>query len=264
MRATSPVCVGKNLNDNDGTWREAIERGRRVSGLPSALKRAADRAPSTIQVERNAGTQKYSISTHGDRVTVNGPAPKGNHRADACEELYAKARGTVAAAYGEPHNETEHAMDALVASIVTSRGTNSAGLGWAPPERVRLRAAVVELQENPSRLADIQTQVDVVEKVLYPPWPGREMGRTAERVENEKQKDVFDYDRERYAEKHAEFGERNSQPRTNIEDAPEPRKGKQINQSEIIIGNTPPPPHERPEPMRDHQPPTQNRNGMMR
>ena len=236
-----------------------------MSGLPSAVLTAADRAPSTIHVERNAGTEKYSISTKGDEVTVNAPASKGNRRADVCEELYAKARGTVAAAYGEPHNETEHAMDALVASIVTSRGTNSAGLGWRPPERERLNAAGVELQQNPSRLADVQKQVDVVEKLLYPPWPGRDMERLAERAEPGRQKDVFDYDRERYAEKHAEFGERNSQPRANLESAPEPRKSKQVDQSETIIGNTPPPPpHERPEPMREHQPPTQDRGGMTR
>ena len=258
-------CVGHDLNDNGDAWRDAISRGRNVSGLPSAVLTAADRAPSTIHVERNAGTKKYSISTKGDEVTVNAPASKGNRRADVCEELYAKARGTVAAAYGEPHNETEHAMDALVASIVTSRGTNSAGQGWAPPERDRLRTAGVELQKSPERLADIQKQVDVVEKLLYPPWPGRDMERLAERVEPGRQKDVFDYDRERYAEKHAEFGERNSQPRANLESAPEPRKRKQVDQSETIIGNTPPPPpHERPEPMREHQPPTQDRGGMTR
>ena len=208
---------------------------------------AAERAPDNVHVERSAGTREYSISTERNQVTVNAPLPKGNRRADACEELYAKARGTIAAAYGEPQNDTEHAMDALVASIVTSRGTNGAGLGWVPPEPERLRAAGVELQRDPSRLADIHTQVDVVEQVLYPPWPGRDMERTAERVEKEKQKDVFDYDRERYAEKHAEFGERMNQ------------------RSQSIMNHTPAPrPQERPQPMREHQPPAHDRNGMMR
>ena len=244
-------CVGQNLNDKGGAWRAAIDRGRGVTGLPSTLKTAADRAPSNVHVKRSAGadkhTHKYSVRTEGDQVTVNAPPSPGNSESDICEELYAKTRGTIAAAYGEPHNETEHAMDALVASIVTSRGTNSAGLGWRPPERERLNAAGVELQENPGRLGDIQKQVDVVEKVLYPPWPGRDMERTVEPVEKEKKKDIFDYDRQRYAEKHAEFGERMNQ------------------RSQSIMNHTPPPPpHERPKPTRDQQPPTQDRNGMMR
>ena len=240
-------CVGKNLEDNGKTWREAIERGRGITGLPSAVLEAAERAPDNVHVERSAGTHEYSISTERNQVTVNAPLPKMNRRGDTCDELYAKARGTIAAAYGEPQNESEHAIDALVASIVTSRGTNGAGLGWVPPEPERLRAAGVELQREPSRLTDIEKQVDVVERVLYPPWPGRDMERSAEPAEKEKKKDIFDYDRQRYAEKHAEFGERMNQ------------------RSDRIMNHTPaPPPHERPQPMREHQPPAQNRNGMMR
>ena len=121
---------------------------------------AAERAPANVQIERSDGTREYSISVDKDDVTVNAPLPKGNRRADACGELYAKARGTIAAAYGEPRDETEQAMDALTGSIVTARGTNGCGLGGVPPEPDRLRAAVVELQQDPSRLADIRTQVD--------------------------------------------------------------------------------------------------------
>ena len=201
-----------------------------------------------MKVERSRGNQEYSISVEKDQVTVNAPLPKGNRRADSAEELYAKARGTIAAAYGEPQNETEHVLDALAASIVTSRGTNGCGRGWVPPEPERLRAAGVELQRDPARLADLQTQIDVVEKVFYPPWPGRElqMEREEERVEQEQPKDIFDYDRERYAEKHAEFGERMNQ------------------RSQSIIHDTPAaPPHERPRPPHD-APQHDRRNGMQR
>ena len=113
-------CIGKNLDDNGEIWRHAIKVGRSVTGLASALETAAQRAPENVKVKRSKGSQEYSISVEKGQVTVNAPLPKGNRRADTAEELYAKARGTIAAAYGEPQNETEHALDALAASIVTS------------------------------------------------------------------------------------------------------------------------------------------------
>ena len=200
-------CVGENLEDNGKIWREAIKRGREVNGLPSALLTAAGRAPDNVHVERSKDTREYSISIERNQVTVNAPLPKGNHRADACEELYAKARGTIAAAYGEPQNETEHALDALAASIVTSRGTNGAGLGWAPPEPERLRAAGVELQRDPSRLAELCDHVNTLEHVFYPPWPGREMARSAEHVQEKKEEDIFDDRRQAYAERLVQWGD---------------------------------------------------------
>ena len=243
-------CIGKNLDDDGEMWRHAIKVGRSVTGLASALETAAQRAPENVKVDRSKGNREYSISVEKGQVTVNAPLPKGNRRADTAEELYAKARGTIAAAYGEPQNETEHALDALAASIVTSRGTNGCGLGWVPPEPDRLRAAGVELQRDPSRLAELQTHIDVVEKVFYPPWPGREMEieRDDERVEEEQPKDIFDYDRELYAGKHAEFGERMNQ------------------RSQSIIHDAPAaPPHERPRPTHDGPQHDRNgRNGMAR
>ena len=243
-------CIGRDLDDDGETWRHAIKVGRTVTGLPSALTVAAERAPDNVKVKRSRGNREYSISVEKGDVTVNAPLPKGNRRADIAEELYAKARGTIAAAYGEPQNETEHALDALAASIVTSRGTNGCGLGWVPPEPERLRAAGVELQRDPSRLANLQTQIDVVEKVFYPPWPGRELQieRDEERVKQEQPNDIFDYDRERYADKHREFGERMNQ------------------RSQSIIHNTPAaPPHERPRPTDDGPQHDRNgRNGMAR
>ncbi len=156
---------------------------------------AAERAPANVQIERSDGTREYSISVDKDDVTVNAPLPKGNRRADACGELYAKARGTIAAAYGEPRDETEQAMDALTGSIVTARGTNGCGLGWVPPEPERLRAAVVELQQDPSGLADIRTAGRPSSRRCST-RRGRaaKMEREAERVDEREQIDIFDYD----------------------------------------------------------------------
>lgn len=104
-----------------------------MSGIAGDVYKTAKQAPNKVQLERTQAYGEYSLSVDNGYVTVNAPARSGNSRADACNDLYAKARGTIAAAYGEPQTETEHSMDALVASIVASRGTNGAGLGWVPP-----------------------------------------------------------------------------------------------------------------------------------
>ena len=145
-------CVGENLEDNGKIWREAIKRGREVNGLPSALLTAAERAPDNVHVERSKDTREYSISIERNQVTVNAPLPKGNHRADACEELYAKARGTIAAAYGEPQNETEHATRSQRASSPAAEPTARDSAGRRPsPNGCAPRASSCSASHHASR-----------------------------------------------------------------------------------------------------------------
>ena len=45
-----------------------------------------------------------------------------------------------------------------------------------------IRTAGVELQRDPERLQELGTKIDTVEKVFYPPWPGREDQTTGHRT----------------------------------------------------------------------------------
>ena len=168
---------------------------------------ATARAPKTVHTESESGARDFSIRISKGQVTASGPMRTSDEAGAACDELYAHVRGTLAASYGEPQNESDHAMDALAASIIASRGTNGCGLGWSPPEPDRLRAAGLELQRDPSRLAELCDQVDTLEHVFYPPWPGREIARSAEHAQEKKEEDIFDDRRQAYAERLVQWGD---------------------------------------------------------
>ena len=55
------------------------------------------------------------------------------------------------AEYGTPLHEADRALDALTASLVTSRGTNGACVGWDPPEPELLREAGRDREERNAR-----------------------------------------------------------------------------------------------------------------
>ena len=212
--------IGADIEDGGAAWRAAIKRGRSIQGAPNAPDVATTRAPRNVRTEAQAGATDFSISIEKGAVTARGPIRTHSEAAESCDQLYAHVRGTLAAAYGEPQSESEHAMDALAASIITSRGTNGCGLGWTPPEPERLRAAGLELQRDPSRLEELGAQIDTVEKVFYPPWPGLHLTRTNEHAPD-KPKDIFDDQRQAYAERHQEWGnERNERARRILQDAP--------------------------------------------
>ena len=195
--------TGIDTDDGGAAWQAAIDRGRSIEGAPNAPDTATARAPKTVHTESESGARDFSIRISKGQVTASGPMRTSDEAGAACDELYAHVRGTLAAAYGEPQNESEHAMDALAASIIASRGTNGCGLGWSPPEPDRLRTAgrTMELQRDPSRLPELCDQVDTLEHVFYPPWPGREMARSAEHVQEKKEEDIFDDRRQAYAER---------------------------------------------------------------
>ena len=134
-------CTGSDIDDYGAAWRAAIERGRNIEGRPNAPDVATARAPKNVRTQVQPGATDFSISIEKGAVTASGPIRTDSETAESCDQLYAHVRGTLAAAYGEPQSEAEHAMDALAASIITSRGTNGCGLGWTPPEPERLRAA---------------------------------------------------------------------------------------------------------------------------
>ena len=102
------------------------------------------------------------------------PTGGGDEVTQAHDHLYAVARGSLCTEFGPPIGDEEKALDALAASLVTSRGTNGAGLGWDPPEPDLLRQAGQELQRSPERLQDLVNRVATVERALYPAWPNRE------------------------------------------------------------------------------------------
>ena len=103
--------------------------------------------------------------------------------------------------YGPPLTRDEEALDALSASIATSRGTNGAGLGWNPPEPELLQEAGTVLMEHPERLQDVVNHAQVIERKLYPAWPGRDRDLEEHALDQDRQNkpDVFDRERERHA-----------------------------------------------------------------
>ena len=84
-----------------------------------------------------------------------------------------------------------------------------------------IRTAGVELQRDSERLQELGKKIDTVEKVFYPPWPGGEIKRPDTEHTQEKPKDIFDEDRDKYARQLKErANEQNERGRRILQDPP--------------------------------------------
>ena len=193
-------CANLKTNDDGDIWREAVARGRSVEGKPADIITCSERAPQELEISREKHRDNYEAEADGPhRIVLHVPDHDRTGIAKEADELYAAARGSLCTEYGPPLTREEKALDALAASIVTSRGTNGAGAGWTPREPELLVEAGRELQRNPDRLEDLVKQVETVERNLYPPWPSRDRMLEQERApEPEEDPDTFDRDRLRY------------------------------------------------------------------
>ena len=170
-------CANLNLDDDGAVWREAVNRGRTVEGNVEDLRKCAERHPRELEIERDELRTEYEAESYGPSwVVLHVPDRGGDDVAHARDELYATARGSLCTAFGPPLSNDEKALDALAASLVTSRGTNGAGLGWDPPEPELLEEAGRELQRSPERLQDLVNRVGAIERQMYPPWEQQERG----------------------------------------------------------------------------------------
>ena len=169
-------CVNLNLDDDGDIWHEAVSRGRAVEGNADDLRECAERSPRELEIAKEANRTDYEAEAYGPNwIVLHIPDRGGDNVAQARDELYATARGSLCTEFGPPLSGDEKALDALAASLIASRGTNGAGLGWDPPEPELLREAGRELQRSPERLQDLVSRVGTIEHQLYPPWPGREL-----------------------------------------------------------------------------------------
>ena len=202
--AASDIAWCKNLKRDDGgaIWHEAVARGRAVQGNPNDLRTCAKRIQTGLEISPEEGRTTFKTEQFGPVIDLYVPKPVGSDAEQAREELYAAARGSLCMEYGPPLSDDEKALDALAASIVTSRGTNGAGLGWSPPEPELLREAGRELQRHPGRLQELIDCVGTIERQLYPAWPQHE--RVHERTPDLRPKnhDPEPLDRERYRYHH--------------------------------------------------------------
>ncbi|MDE2906569.1 MAG: hypothetical protein OXQ28_10855 [Acidobacteriota bacterium] len=176
-RAANDVswCANLNLDDEGEIWREAISRGRAVEGNADDLRECAERSPRELEIAKEPDRTDYEAEAYGPNwIVLHVPDRGGDDIARTRDELYATARGSLCTEFGPPLSDDEKALDALAASLVTSRGTNGAGLGWDPPEPELLREAGRELQRSPERLQDLVNRVGTIERQPYPPWPERE------------------------------------------------------------------------------------------
>ena len=193
-------CAGQDLDDDGSAWRAAVARGRALEGDPEALERCSRRAAGTVLDVRfdPEATRFDAVADGPDRIVLTAPLPPGAGGPSPADELYAAARGTLAVEFGPPLTDGERALDALAASLVASRGTSSAGLGWRPPEADLLREAGRELEHAPRSLPSVVERVERVEAVLYPPWPRViEREQVRERLPERDDGDVPpDFDRE--------------------------------------------------------------------
>ena len=163
-------CANLNLDDDGAVWREAVNRGRTVEGGIGDLRKCAERHPRELEIERDELRTEYEAEPYGPSwIVLHVPDRGGDDVAHARDELYATARGSLCTAFGPPLSNDEKALDALAASLVTSRGTNGAGLGWDPPEPELLKEAGRELQRSPERLQDLVNRVGTIERQLYAP-----------------------------------------------------------------------------------------------
>ena len=191
-------CVNLPLNDDGAIWRDAVARGRNTRGAHSALDICSGRAPEELEIRSDVYTRGYSVEeVTKTKVILNAPVRNGPPEQEAADRLYAVARGSLCTAYGPPLTDDEKALDALTASIITSRGSNGAGIGWNPPEPELLKDAGRVLVKNPERLQDVVEHVQDIEKQLYPGWPGRNREIPLEH-ERSGTPDVFDRERERH------------------------------------------------------------------
>ena len=194
-------CKNLHLNDDGAVWREAVGRGRAVTGNPEDLLKCAERKPRELDISVEDGRTSYETEQYGPTVIVlYVPDRGGDEAAQARDRLYAVARGTLCTEFGPPTSREEKALDALAASLAASRGTNGAGLGWDPPEPDLLREAGRELQRDPDRLQDLANRVAAVERELYPPWPSRELTleREPDREPTGDDREPLDRERGRY------------------------------------------------------------------
>ncbi len=244
--ATSSMAAGdiawcKNLRLDDGgaIWREAVARGRAVEGNPDDLRKCAGRIGTSLEISPEENRTAFETEQYGPVIDLYVPQPQGTDAEQAREELYAAARGTLCTEYGPPLSDDEKALDALAASIVASRGTNSAGLGWSPPEPELLREAGRELQHKPERLEEVVDRVVTIEHELYPPWPQRE--RVHERTPDLRPvtADPQPLDREHHRHHHEVEAWRERQARSSAERTP------------LKLGDEPPPPERAPAPNLD-------------
>ncbi len=240
-------CAGEPTDDGGAAWRAAVERGReRVEG-PAALAPAIGRAPGQVDFAADPAATAMTIERAYGRIEVRYPADTSSPERAANDELYAKVRGTIALQHGEPRSRADDALDALAASIVTSRGTNGCGIGWHPPEPALLVEAGHQLQRNPERLAEVRTVADDVERTFYPAVQSRELARTRGR---EREKDEQEQE-PRHKEAH-----RLSVPEIEREDRRrelERRPGRRHpgDRSDEIMRLPPPAPPVGPEPQRE-------------
>ena len=194
-------CANLPLTDDGAVWREAVHRGRAVRGDPDALRVCAGRSSDALVVAQDPDAKRYRVEPNGPaEIVITAPVRSGDRGQQAADALYAVARGSLAVEYGPPLTAGEKALDALAATIVTSRGVNGAGVRWDPPEPLELRQAGTELRDNPRALDAVVEHVAHVEAVLYPAWPGRDR-QLAMEPEKEPEKegpDVLDRDRERF------------------------------------------------------------------
>ena len=161
----------------DAVWDIALERGRNMPGRPEALAAARSRLSPDVEVNVALGVSE-AVVTAGPRggVDVEMAVRVDSPRLAAADALYGHLRGTLAMQHGPPAGREEAALDALTASIVSSRGTNAVCLGWNPPEPELLREAGRVLEKHPDRLDDVIDRSTELERLAYPTWspPERE------------------------------------------------------------------------------------------
>ena len=143
-----------STEQRDAVWDVAVRRGRNMPGRPDALATARSRLSPDVEVKA-APDAAEAVVTAGPRggIDVEMAVRVDSPRLAAADALYAHVRGTLAMQHGPPAERDEEALDALTASIVASRGTNSVCLGWSPPEPDLLREAghVIEKHPGPAR-----------------------------------------------------------------------------------------------------------------
>ena len=227
-------CANLPLSDDGAIWREAVARGRSTKGAHSALDTCCAHAREELEIHSDRYAREYSVKdADNKKIVLNAPIRNDSPEQESADRLYAVARGSLCTEYGPPLTKDEKALDALTASIITSRGTNGAGIGWNPPEPELLKDAGRVLVQNPERLQDVVEHVQDIEKQLYPRWPGRTLELEEPSLEEERTAtpDVFDRERERHqfeVQTWREAHERTAQPQRDGHRAPQyerPRTG---------------------------------------
>ena len=249
-------CANLPLTDDGAVWREAVHRGRAVQGNPDALRVCSGRASDALVVAQDLDATSYRVEPNGPaEIVITAPVRSGDPGQQAADALYAVARGSLAVEYGPPLTAGEKALDALAASIVTSRGANGAGVGWNPPEPLELRQAGRELRENPRALDVVVEHVARVEAVLYPAWPARDRVLAKARAKEPKRgpegPDVFDRDRERFINEIDNWKERRRVPEPEVDRIRLPGGGYPPDKGPAPYRE---PPHPEPSPVREPPP----------